>query len=79
LIDECPLERAITIATELKNSISKFRFCWGDEEFNIGASIGVTPITNSTTDIASLLSAADDACYAAKKEGRDQVRVSTTK
>ena len=39
----------------------------------LGASIGVVPITADNEDVASILSAADSACQAAKEGGRNRV------
>ena len=41
--------------------------------FRLGASIGVVPITAENEDVASILSAADCACAAAKEGGRNRV------
>jgi EAL domain-containing protein (putative c-di-GMP-specific phosphodiesterase class I) len=41
--------------------------------FRLGASIGVVPITADNEDVASILSAADSACAAAKEGGRNRV------
>jgi EAL domain-containing protein (putative c-di-GMP-specific phosphodiesterase class I) len=41
--------------------------------FRLGASIGVVPITADNEDVASILSAADSACQAAKEGGRNRV------
>jgi len=41
--------------------------------FRLSASIGVVPITADNEDVASVLSAADSACAAAKEAGRNRV------
>ena len=57
----------------LRENIGDYRFIWDDRTFRLGVSIGVVPITAATDDVASLLSAADSACAAAKDAGRNRV------
>jgi EAL domain-containing protein (putative c-di-GMP-specific phosphodiesterase class I) len=53
--------------------VRNFRFTSEDRVFRLGASIGVVPITADNEDVASVLSAADSACQAAKEGGRNRV------
>ncbi len=75
ILGECPLDQAVRIANQLRENIQDYRYSWGTKLFRIGASIGVVPITEACDDPAYLLSAADNACYAAKEQGRDRVHV----
>ena len=75
LLGECTLDRAEHIANELLESVRDFRFVWEDKPFAIGVSIGLAPITATSLDITSVLSAADSACYLAKEQGRNRVCV----
>jgi diguanylate cyclase (GGDEF)-like protein/PAS domain S-box-containing protein len=75
LLYQCPLEQARRIANALLDSIQKFRFAWQDKTFTIGVSIGLIAITAESPNGASVLSAADAACYAAKNTGRNRVYV----
>ena len=71
----CPVNRAESIANELRQSIEDFRFIWQDKPFSIGVSIGLVPITRESEGMAQILAAADAACYAAKEKGRNRVQV----
>ena len=73
LLESCTMDEALRTAENLRELISEFRFVWDDRTFRLGVSIGVVPITPQTDDVASLLSAADSACAAAKDAGRNRV------
>ena len=73
LLESCPLEEALRTAEKLREAIRNFRFTFEDRTFRLGASIGVVPITAENEDVASVLSAADSACGAAKEMGRNRV------
>lgn len=75
LLENCSLEQAKKVANKLLSAVSQFRFLWQDKTFNVGASIGLASITSDSEDLASLLSAADLACYAAKEAGRSRIHV----
>jgi diguanylate cyclase (GGDEF)-like protein/PAS domain S-box-containing protein len=73
LLESCTMEEALRTAENLRELISEFRFVWDERTFRLGVSVGVVPITMQTDDVASLLSAADSACAAAKDAGRNRV------
>lgn len=75
LLQNCPLSRARTIANHLRESIQDFQFGWEQRTFRIGVSIGLVAINDDTSDLTSVMSAADAACYAAKERGRNRVYV----
>ncbi|WP_414828557.1 EAL domain-containing protein [Alteromonas sp. H39] len=56
----------------LLNAISAYRFTYDDKLFFIGASIGVIEIGQQSGSAASLIKAADNACYKAKYLGRNR-------
>ncbi len=72
LLESCTMDEALRTAETLRELISEFRFVWDERTFRLTASIGVVPITPATGDVASLLSAADSACAAAKDAGRNR-------
>ncbi len=73
LLESCTMDEALRTAESLRENIADYRFVWDDRTFRLGVSIGVVPITAATDDVASLLSAADSACAAAKDAGRNRV------
>jgi len=75
LLENCPLSKASDIANKLREHLVDYRFVWEDKTFEVGASIGVVGISQDNTDLASIMSAADLACYAAKDMGRNRVHV----
>jgi diguanylate cyclase (GGDEF)-like protein/PAS domain S-box-containing protein len=75
LLEGCPLTKAKEIAEGLRRAIRDFRFVWEDKSFEIGASIGVAPIDETSGTKSEVLSAADAACYVAKDLGRNRIHV----
>ena len=75
LMEHCSLKHALRLATTLREAVEKFRFAWEDKHFTIGVSIGLVPITESSESIASVLRAADIACYSSKDRGRNRIHV----
>ena len=75
LLGECPLDQAVRIANQLRELVQDLRFIWEDRSFSVGVSIGLVPITETTVDLSSLMSAADSACFSAKERGRNRVYV----
>jgi diguanylate cyclase (GGDEF)-like protein/PAS domain S-box-containing protein len=78
LFYQCPLSQARQIAETLRQIVQDFRFIWGGKTFTIGASIGLVAIDADAKDLNDVLSAADAACYAAKGNGRNCIRVYRT-
>jgi diguanylate cyclase (GGDEF)-like protein/PAS domain S-box-containing protein len=75
LLDRCSLAQATRIADSVRQGIHSYRFVFGSETLSVGASIGVVEIKRTTESVASALSAADIACYAAKDAGRNRIHV----
>ncbi|HEX7114262.1 MAG TPA: EAL domain-containing protein [Steroidobacter sp.] len=73
LLESCSLEEAVRNAEALREAIRNYKFVWEERTFRLGASIGVVPISPDNNDVASLLSAADSACAAAKEAGRNRI------
>src|SRR5580692_6984813 len=73
LLESCSLDEAMRTAEALREAVRNFKFTWEERTFRLGASIGVVPISADNADVASVLSAADSACAAAKEAGRNRV------
>ncbi|MHB1144011.1 MAG: EAL domain-containing protein [Thiobacillus sp.] len=75
LLEGCGTDNALAIAEKIRNTVVDFRFVWQDKVFEIGASIGVMAISETSEGAAAVMSAADVACYAAKDRGRNCVHL----
>ena len=75
LLENCPQEQAVRLANVLLEEVGNFRFNWLDKTFTVGVCIGLVAINANSGNSASVLSAADAACYAAKDNGRNRVQV----
>ncbi|HVF16067.1 MAG TPA: EAL domain-containing protein [Steroidobacteraceae bacterium] len=69
LLVGCPLDKARQIADDVVRKITDYRFVWKDKIFNIGVSVGLIEISRESGAPDELMSAADSACYVAKKQG----------
>jgi len=75
LLDGCGLEDACRIAQHMIDDLKSFRFSWQEHRFEIGASIGLVPMTMASSTVSHLLSLADIACYVAKDAGRGRYHI----
>lgn len=69
LLVGCPLDKARQIADDVVRKTAEYRFVWKDKIFNIGVSVGLIEISRESGAPEELMSAADSACYVAKKQG----------
>lgn len=74
MLDRCPLSAARRIAEDIRHAVDCYRLRWEDREFSVGSSIGLVYIDGHFTNARDVMAAADSACYAAKRAGRNQVR-----
>ncbi len=75
LLEGTSIAQAGRIADSIRQAIHNYRFIWAGSTLTVGASIGVVEINRDTDSVASVLSAADIACYAAKEGGRNRIQV----
>ncbi|MDP3823959.1 MAG: diguanylate cyclase [Burkholderiales bacterium] len=75
LLSHCPLAQAAAIAEKLRSAVVAYQLPWEGHVFGVGASIGLVPVDASYATATDVLRAADAACYAAKRQGRNCVAV----
>lgn len=75
LLNQCPLDRAVNIAEDLRQAIADYPFIWRDQIFRVGVSIGLVVVDSNSTTATAVMSAADAACYAAKYRGRNRIQI----
>ena len=75
LLVGCPLEKARQIAEDVNHAINDYRFVWKDKIFSVGVSVGLIEIGQESGTLDDVMSAADSACYIAKKQGTMHVHV----
>jgi len=77
LLENCFMEDAIKLVDLIRMDVENFRFNWAKKVFRIGVSMGLVLINDESTTVNALLSAADQACYMAKEQGRNRIKVFT--
>jgi len=75
LLESCPPDRALQVANNLLKIVKEFRFEWKNSPYNITASVGLVEINAETSGVDELLSNADMACYLAKEQGGNRIKV----
>ncbi|MBT8077946.1 MAG: EAL domain-containing protein [Gammaproteobacteria bacterium] len=75
LLERCAADRAIEVAEAIRSTIEEYRFAWQQSFTSIRCSIGIVMVTHDCSDVASLMSSADVACFSAKEQGRNQIHL----
>ena len=75
LLADCSPAEARAVGEKLRDTVSGFRFFWEGRTFTVGVSIGIATLDAQAGLPASVLSAADAACYSAKNNGRNRVEM----
>lgn len=75
LLKHCGIDQARRLIQEIHNSVKTYRFFWESRSFELGLSIGLVEIHSSALTPRDVMDFADQACYAAKRSGRNQIRV----
>ncbi|WP_342310457.1 EAL domain-containing protein [Burkholderia pyrrocinia] len=73
ILEGCSIDAAFGVAQKICDRVDAFRFPYGTQNFHVGTSIGLVPVDRRWTHTANILQAADNACHAAKVEGRNRV------
>jgi len=79
LLPSCHLDKAKVIAKNIRKTVEEFRFKWDKKTFKIGISIGIALVDNQSKTSKEILTAADTACYLAKKHGRNRIHIYNNK
>ena len=74
LLEHCEAAEAEEVAERIRKAVETFRFRWLDREFSVGASIGLVTFRTGGLTPQAVLRRADEMCYRAKSEGRNQVQ-----
>lgn len=75
LLENSVVEEAHEVARGLRRTFRDFRFTWGGQHLEVGASVGVVPITARTESVLQVLKAADAASYLAQRSGRNKIHL----
>lgn len=75
LFYQCDVDSAVIIAERIRSAIEDYRFVWDGKHFSIGASIGMMAIDRNSGDLIDIMAAVDEACYAAKEQGRNRIHI----
>ena len=75
LFQEIDETKAIQYCQDICDQAGIYAFIWEEQTLNIGTSIGLATLEASMQDLKAVIHHADEACYVAKKSGRNQVKV----
>lgn len=75
LLPGSSLERGQAVAERLRAAVQAWEPAYQGRSFTLGLSIGLVPLAPGLRDAAAVLHAADMACYAAQRAGRNRVHL----
>lgn len=75
LLQDCHESVAKRIARALREEVEDLNFTWKGKPFRVGLSIGQVNFCDAGWSLTDLLSAADNACYLAKENGRNRIHL----
>lgn len=75
LLEQTGQEEAVRIGQRLRRALAASTFHWEGGKFNVSCSIGIVSVDGIKLDVGHVLRAADRACYQAKEDGRNCIRV----
>ena len=73
IVEHCDVDEAMAVAQKMLDATRNFRYACKGRLFQLGVSIGLTPIDNSTASVEEAMRRADHACYIAKERGRNRI------
>ncbi len=75
LLEDTDIDASERIAERTRQMLAGFVFLWEERKFNVTCSIGIVVVGGDEQDVMSILRAADRACYLAKEDGRNCIRI----
>ncbi len=75
LLERCPAEHARQRAVQLHQAVESYVLRWNGESFRMGVSIGLALFNTRNHSLNSILSAADAACYQAKRQAGEGLHI----
>jgi len=75
LLERCPAELARLRAEQLHRAVQTYVLHWNGASFQLGVSIGLAHFKTHQHSLNTILTAADSACYQAKRDGGDGMRI----
>ena len=75
LLDHCPVTQAEVIAEKMRSAVVACELASEGRVHSVGASIGLVPVSAALATATEVLRAADAACYAPTRRGRNRVAV----
>lgn len=78
IVEHCDVDEALGVAYKMLDATRNLRYACKGRMFQLGVSIGVTPIDTGISTVEEALRRADHACYIAKERGRNRAYVHDT-
>ena len=75
IVEHCDVDEALAVAQKILDATRNFRYACKGRLFQLGVSIGLTPIDRGIASVEETLRRADHACYIAKERGRNRIFV----
>jgi diguanylate cyclase (GGDEF)-like protein/PAS domain S-box-containing protein len=75
VLERCPMEAALRVAECVRAAVGAIALPWRNEVLSVGASVGVAMLAENIATAEAWIAEADLACYEAKADGRNTVRL----
>ncbi|WP_226877138.1 EAL domain-containing protein [Microbulbifer hainanensis] len=75
LLRDCTVEEARRVVARLRAAVQDFAFHWDGNDSRVAVSIGAVAVDRHAPPAGQLLASANDACCAARDQGRNRVKL----
>ena len=75
LLRDCTVEEARRVVARLRAAVQDFAFRWDGNDSRVAISIGAVAVDRHAPPAGQLLASANDACCAAREQGRNRVKL----